>query len=76
MKRFKNPNELVSDFVHFILGRSKMEVAEFPGKTFSYSDLVSKFKEPYHGKRKDHFWEKTHSTIQWIFPTIKSNHNQ
>ena len=73
MKRFKNPNELVSDFVLFILGRSKMEVAEFPGKTFSYSDLVSKFKEPYYGKRKDHFWENTHSTIQWIFPIITTS---
>ena len=73
MKRFKNPGELVSDFVHFILGSSKMEVAEFPGKTFSYSDLVSKFKEPYNGRLKAHFWENTHSTIQWMFPTITTS---
>tara|TARA_B100000900_G_scaffold415980_1_gene448269 strand:+ start:2902 stop:4302 length:1401 start_codon:yes stop_codon:yes gene_type:complete len=73
MKRFLNPEELVPDFVHFILGRSKMEVAEFPGKTFSYSDLVSKFKEPYNGRLKAHFWENTHSTIQWMFPTITTS---
>ena len=45
-----------------------MEVSELPGKTFSYSDLVSKFKEP-----KAHFWENTHSTIQWIFPIITTS---
>lgn len=69
MKRSLNPGDLVPYFVDFILGISVMEVDDLPSEKLSYLDLVMKFKNRYKGKRKDHFWENTHSTIQWIFPT-------
>ena len=68
MKRSKKPRELVSYLIDFILGRSDMEVAELPGKRFSYYELMMYFTLS-ESRRSNHVWEKMDGSIQWIFPT-------